>query len=877
MSDGSADAERGRLEAADGGREPWRRWGPYLSARQWGTVREDYSEDGNVWRSFTHDLARSRAYRWGEDGLLGYSDDRGLLGWAPVLWNGRDPILKERLFGLTSEEGNHGEDVKECWWHLDGVPSHAYQKALYRYPQAAFPYAQLRDGNARRGRETPEFELEDTGVFDGGRYFDVTVEYAKAGPEDLLLRLSVENPGPEEAILHVLPSLWFRNTWSWGRSGPSYPPKPGLVLEGGVIRSRHRDLPSLVYSEDPANPGETRGAIFTENETNFHKLYGQPNASPYAKDGFHEAVVSGMARAVNGEGGTKAAFWRILSVPPGGKLVMRYRLGPGNGEFGPGFDRVIEGRIREADAFHARLSPPEWTGEERSVARQARAGLLWTKQWYGYRVTEWLEGDPSQVAPPPGRGEVRNGDWTHFRADDVLSMPDAWEYPWFAAWDLAFHAVSFARMDPSFAKAQLGLLLSDRYQHPNGQIPAYEFNFSDANPPLHAWAVWRLYKMTAPAGKRDRSFLASAFERLGRNFDWWVARKDADGNNLFSGGFLGLDNIGVFDRSKPLPGGGALEQADGTAWMAFYCGTLLSMALELAKEDTAFEERAMAILDHYVAIVDAANDLGGKGLWDEADGFYYDHLLQGGLSQPLSVRSLVGLIPLLAVENLEDPGVRRLPAFAKKLGDLAVQRPDLNTSITLGLPGGGEGTPHRMLALPNRDKLVRVLGVMLDESEFLSPHGIRSLSQIHRDKPFRLDLGGVEFRIDYEPGESTTWMFGGNSNWRGPVWMPANFLLMEALERYHHFYGDGLKVECPTGSGNFRDLREVAGELGRRLSALFLAGPDGRRPCGPGSLLFHEYFHGETGRGLGASHQTGWTALAIRCLEFSAGLRRAGG
>jgi hypothetical protein len=875
----AADPELARLAEDAARTRNWKRWGPYLSERQWGTVREDYSPDGTCWDYFPHDHARSRAYRWGEDGLLGISDREGRLCFALALWNEKDPILKERLFGLTGPEGNHGEDVKECYFYLDATPTHSYLKALYKYPQPEFPYTRLVEENRSRGKGDAEFELADAGVFDDGRYFDVTAEYAKAGPDDVLVRVTVANRGPDAAPIHVLPTLWFRNTWSWGRTGEGYWAKPRIVADGRAsVRAEHESLGTFHLTAD----GRPE-VLFTDNETNAARLYGAANGTAHVKDAFHERVVHGRADAIRGDGaGTKAALHSRLEVPAGGSATLHLRLTaagePGGPPAGPEAERVFADRIREADAFYAGRIPAGLGAAERAVVRQAYAGLLWSKQFFHFVVKDWLEGDPAQPAPPPNRRRGRNAEWPHLYNRDVLSMPDAWEYPWYALWDLAFHMIPFARVDPHFAKEQLVLFTREWYMHPNGQLPAYEFAFSDVNPPVHAWAAWRVYKMTGPRGGRDRVFLSRVFQKLCLNFTWWVNRKDAEGNNLFGGGFLGLDNIGVFDRSRPLPGAASLEQADGTAWMAFYCITMLEMALELAREDPACEDMASKFFEHFVAIVDAMNGFGGTGLWCPEDGFYYDQLLADGRSIPLRVRSLVGLIPLLACAVLDESHLERFPGFAKRMRWFLDNRPELARAIAWA--EAGEGT--RLLALPSRDRLERLLRYMLDENEFLSPHGVRSLSQVHRDHPFVLSLQGQEFGVHYTPAESDTGLFGGNSNWRGPVWFPINWLLIEALERYHHFYGDGLRVECPTGSGTWMTLQEVARELSRRLATLFVPGPDGRRPCHGSDprfaadphwrdlVLFHEYFCGDTGRGVGASHQTGWTALAIRCFETGA-------
>lgn len=866
----------------------WKRWGPYLSERQWGTVREDYSPHGECWGYFSHDQARSRAYRWGEDGLLGITDRECRLCFALALWNGRDPILKERLFGLTGPEGNHGEDVKECYYYLDSTPTHSYMKALYKYPQAAFPYAQLVEENRRRGKGDPEFELLDTGVLEGGRYFDMFAEYAKAAPNDILIRITVANRGPDEATLHLLPTLWFRNTWSWGRVGEGHWDKPVIRLAKAgkeVVRfvAVHDSLGTFHLEAHPGPDGVFPTALFTENETNTAKLYNSPNPSPYVKDAFHEYLIHGNAQAVNPDGvGTKAAAYYRLTVPAGGEATIRLRLVSAEEVtqflFGRDFDQVFAAQHREADEYYEGVSPAGLSEKERVVTRQCHAGLLWSKQFYHYVIKDWLDGDPAHPAPPESRKFGRNNDWSHLYNRDIISMPDKWEYPWYAAWDLAFHMIPFAKIDPHFTKEQLVLFLREWYMHPNGQIPAYEFAFGDVNPPVHAWAAWRVYKMTGEREKRDRLFLARVFKKLLINFTWWVNRKDIDGKNLFAGGFLGLDNIGVFDRSRPLPTGGRLHQADGTAWMAFYCATMLSIAIELASEDPSYEDIASKFFEHFVAITDAMNTLGGTGLWDEDDGFYYDQLLLDGRSIPLKVRSMVGLIPLYACEVLEQEKLDRLPGFTKRMKWFLENRKDLGRHISYMMPDKS-AHGHRLLAIPSKDRLHRVLRYLLDEQEFLSPYGIRSLSRIHMEKPYVFWTDGMSYRVDYVPAESNTGLFGGNSNWRGPIWFPVNFLLVEALERYHHFYGDDFRVECPTGSGKMMTLQEAAQEIARRLASIFLPDKQGRRPCHGhvaqyatdphwrDLVLFNEYFCGETGRGVGATHQTGWTALAVRCIE----------
>jgi hypothetical protein len=877
------ETEQTRLEEDARREKNWKRWGPYLSERQWGTIREDYSESGDCWAYFPHDHARSRAYRWGEDGLLGIADREGRLCFALALWNGRDPILKERLFGLSGPEGNHGEDVKECYFYLDSTPTHSWMKALYKYPQAQFPYGELVRENRRRGKLDSEFELADTGVFGADRYFDVFVEYAKAAPDDVLIRITAANRGPEAAPLHVLPTLWFRNTWSWGRTGEGYWPRPRISAEpAGSLLAAHASLGEfrLTVGRAPVEPT----LLFTRNETNAERLYGFPNSEPYVKDAFHEYVVRGRKDAVDpGHVGTKAAAHYELDVPARGETTLELRLraagDSASAGLGADFEQVFDDRSREADEFYEARLPRGATGEEQRVARQAYAGLLWTKQFYHFAVKDWLEGDPAQPQPPESRKSGRNSAWTHLYNRDVISMPDKWEYPWYAAWDLAFHMIPFARLDPHFAKEQLVLLLREWYMHPNGQIPAYEFAFGDVNPPVHAWAAWRIYKMTGGRGTRDRVFLARVFQKLLLNFTWWVNRKDPEGKNLFAGGFLGLDNIGVFDRSSELPTGGHLAQADGTAWMAFYCLTMLSMALELASEDPAYEDVASKFFEHFIAITDSLNTLGGSGLWDDADGFYYDQLHVDGRHFPLKLRSMVGIVPLFAVEILEESVIERLPAFGKRMQWFLDNRRDLARYIAYMERKSGGAHRHRLLAVPSRERLERVLTYVLDESEFLSPHGIRALSRVYGERPYTFVVEGREYRVAYDPGESTTGFFGGNSNWRGPVWFPMNYLLVEALERYYHYYGSELTVEMPRGSGRLRNLREVALELARRLSSTFLPDENGRRPCHGDDerfakdphwkdlVLFHEYFHGETGRGLGASHQTGWTALVLRLLK----------
>ena len=863
----------------------WKRWGPYLSDRQWGTVREDYSADGDVWTNFIHEHARSRAYRWGEDGLLGISDRECRLCFSPALWNGQDRILKERLFGLTNEEGNHGEDVKECYYFLESTPTHSYMKALYKYPQQPFPYDRIVAENHARSREEPEFELHDTGIFDKNEYFDVFVEYAKADDNDILIRITAHNRADKPAPLHVLPTVWFRNIWRWGADHESGTNKPRMWRQDEhAIAADHDSLGRFIFAADPG--GDAVPLMFTENDTNRSRLYGAPSVVDYTKDAFHDRVVGGNVNAVNPAlEGTKACAWFQREVPAGASWEIRLRLFPEAERpaelFGESFNACFANRQAEAQDFQRTLVPEGATDGADQILTQARAGLLWSKQFYHYVMTRWLSGDPNFASPPPARKHGRNHDWKHFYARDILSMPDTWEYPWFAAWDTAFHMLPFAEMDAEFAKNQLELLLREWYLHPNGQISAYEFNLSDVNPPVHAWACWRVYKMTGDRGQRDRAFLERVFHKLLMNFTWWVNRKDPHGNNLFAGGFLGLDNIGVFDRSKPLPMGGELEQADGTAWMAFYCTTMLAISLELASGNPAYEDIASKFFEHFVHIADAMNHLGHDGLWNEEDGFYYDQVFANDKATPIRLRSLVGLIPLLTVEVLKGDVLDSLPGFRKRLDWFLANRRDLSRTTTYlerkTLP---DGSRWELLAIPTRERLLRILAYLLDENEFLSPYGIRSLSRAHGENPFTYeDAGsGNSWKVSYVPGESDSGMFGGNSNWRGPIWFPLNYLIIEALERYHYFYGDDLKVECPTGSGNQMNLQEVARYIAQRLAGLFKTDGAGHRPAHGGVpqyatdphwkdlILFYEYFHGETGKGLGASHQTGWTALVTRLL-----------
>ncbi len=885
----AAGQERQRLDQADRGTAPWRKWGPYLSERQWGTVREDYSPTGEAWDFFPHDHARSRAYRWGEDGIMGISDDQQQLCAAVALWNGNDPILKERLFGLTGSEGNHGEDVKEYYWYLDSTPTHSYMKGLYRYPHAAFPYNDLLSKNRDRGKDGPEYELIDTGILDGDRYFDVFVEYAKADPEDLVMRITVENRGPDSATLHVLPTIWFRNTWGWGRDDrrPEIAAVAGGPAGTGMARAQHPGLGERWLSFE-GNPE----LLFVENETNFQRLWGVPNRTTYVKDGINDRVVALAEDAVNpDQRGTKMAAHYRVEVPAGGSWSAIARISPDRKQ-DPLSDAagVLSERKREADEFYAqRPTHALLTEDERLVQRQALAGLMWTKQFFCFDIPQWLSGDPAGPPPPGSRVFGRNHEWPHLSNGDVVSMPDKWEYPWYAAWDLAFHTIPIALIDPEFAKQQLLLLLREWYMHPNGQLPAYEWAFGDVNPPVHAWAAWRVYNIERRLyGQGDRAFLERVFHKLMLNFTWWVNRKDSDGNNFFGGGFLGLDNIGVFDRGQPLPGGMQLEQADGTAWMAMFSMNMMGIALELAAENPVYEDVAVKFFEHFMAIAQAMSNMGGRSdsLWDEKDQFFYDRIkTSDGGSIMLEVRTLVGLLPLLAVEVVEQEVIDRLPEFHRRLLWRAANRPEMAHLFASWQEPGITG--HRLLSLPGKARLEAILRRMLDPEEFLSDYGIRAISRYHRDHPYSSDVLGPTMTVDYQPGESTTSMFGGNSNWRGPIWFPVNVLLVEALFKYHEFYGESLRVECPVGSGEYLTLGEVAMDLNRRLASIFLKDANGRRPVfgdsprlpdGPHwqeNVLFYEYFHGDTGRGVGASHQTGWTALVAAGLEVMA-LERAG-
>ncbi len=873
-------AEEIRLEESGEHKKHWKRWGPYLSERAWGTVREDYSPYGNAWEYLPHDHARSRAYRWNEDGIAGISDRRQLLCFSVALWNERDAILKERLFGLTGNEGNHGEDVKEYYFYLDSTPTHSYMKYLYKYPHAEFPYTQLVEENRRRGKDQPEFELLDTGVFTDDRYFDVGVEYAKGDVEDILIKITATNRGPEAAPLRLLPTIWFRNTWAWG--GDAERPDMRRVAGGAEL-----DHPALgkrwLYCDGSPE------VLFTENETNLQRLYGVENRCACVKDGINDYIVNGKQDAVAPMPmGTKAAAHYKLQVPAGGSVTIRLRLtdidfsGVAEAAF-DGFDRLFALRKSEADEFYRTVIPQELSPDAQNVMRQGFAGMLWSKQFYHYVTKDWLEGDEGNPPPPVERKNGRNSQWPHLYNADVISMPDKWEYPWYAAWDLAFHCVPLALVDSDFAKEQLVLLLREWYMHPNGQLPAYEWAFGDVNPPVHAWAAWRVYKIDKKRnGKGDRAFLERVFHKLLLNFTWWVNRKDADGMNIFQGGFLGLDNIGVFDRSAPLPTGGYIEQSDGTSWMAMYTLNLLAIALELASEDPAYEDVASKFWEHFIYIAHAMNHRGndGIGLWDEMDGFFYDVLrFPDGRKYPMRIRSMVGLIPLFAVETLEPELLDRLPGFKRRLEWFIENRPDLVGNVACMRTRGK--AERRLLSIVGRDQLRRVLQLMLDENEFLSPYGIRALSRYHKDHPYTLAVNGMDYRVTYEPGESSTGLFGGNSNWRGPIWFPVNFLLIESLQKFHHYLGDDFKVEFPARSGNMLTLWEVAAELSRRLSQIFLRDEKGERPVyrdiakfqsdpnWSDLILFHEYFHGDTGRGVGASHQTGWTGLVTKMLQQS--------
>jgi hypothetical protein len=881
--------ERKRLDEARENEVPWKKWGPYLSERQWGTVREDYSEGGDAWNFFTHDHARSRAYRWGEDGIAGISDDRQRLCFALALWNGRDPILKERLFGLTNSEGNHGEDVKEYYFYLDSTPTHSYMKYLYKYPQAAYPYEALVRTNGQRSREEMEYELLDTGVFDDDRYFDVFIEYAKAGPEDVLVRITAVNRGPDAAELHLLPTLWFRNDWAeWITEANRAPEKPDLrqitVAAGtSAIAAAHRLLGEFVFSCEGDAP-----LYFTENSTNNDRLFpGRPNAAPFVKDGINDCVVQGKHEAVNPEKqGTKAAAHYRSTVDAGKSVVVRLRLRKNSTDhaaapFGKDFDEVFAARLQEADAFYTSVTPPSVSIDAARVMRQAIAGMMWSKQFYFFDGDSWLEEHNSHPLHS-GYKNARNSDWFHMLNEDIISMPDKWEYPWYAAWDLAFHTLPLAIADPDFAKEQMKLMLRGFYLHPSGQMPAYEWNFSDVNPPVHAWATLFLHRTEqALRGQGDMEFLKTAFNKLVLNFTWWVNRKDRFGKNVFEGGFLGLDNIGVFDRSAPLPTGGYLEQADGTAWMAFFTQNMCELAIELATQDPDYEEMVLKFSEHFYFIAAAMNRPDGDGMWDEEDGFYYDLLrLPDGRSQRLKVRSMVGLLPLCATTVVEKWQRDSIPRAFSQLGKRLGRMPELLESIHATGPGHYGVAERGILALVNEQRLRKILTKMLDENEFLSPYGIRSLSKFHEDHPYIFHAQGQEYRVGYLPAESNTGMFGGNSNWRGPIWLPVNAILIRALQNYYLYYGDNFKIECPTGSGKLMNLFEVSKEIADRLGRIFTQDEDGRRPVYGGTekfqndphwrdhILFYEYFHGDNGAGLGASHQTGWTGLVAKTIQL---------
>lgn len=866
--------EEQRVRAAEEG-APWSLFGPYLSERQWGTVREDYSADGSAWDFFPHDHARSKAYRWGEDGIGGLSDDKQRMCLAFAFWNGKDPILKERMFGLTGPQGNHGEDVKEAYFYLDSTPTHSYLKMNYKYPHAAYPYEDLVRGGQSRSRTQPELELWDLGVFERDRYFDIDIEYAKASPDDILARVTVTNRGPERAQCVVLPTVWFRNTWSYGRD--SYRP----TLRGSESRHGARiDLHHRLVGDFSLFIEGAEEALFTENETNFERLYGCPNRTPYVKDAFHRYLVNQERTAVNpAREGTKAASLHTLSLAPGESRSVRLRLvrvGDRDAvEPWRDFNALFSERLGEANQFFSALAPTHMSADERLVFRQSIAGMMWSKQFYYYVIEDWLEGDPGYPPPPPQRKRGRNWEWSHLYNERVMSMPDAWEYPWYAAWDLAFHCIPIAMVDPAFAKSQIDLLLREWYQHPNGQIPAYEWNFNDVNPPVFAWAAHRIYKIEEKArGTADRAFLETVFHKLMLNFTWWVNRKDSEGKNIFQGGFLGLDNIGVFDRSAPLPTGGYLEQSDGTSWMGMFSLNMMKIALELARENPVYENIATKFFEHFLSIAHALNSL---SLWDDADKFFYDVLhLPHGEKVPLRVRSLVGLMPLLAVEVLDPQTLNETPGFKARLEWYLNYRPELHSLVSRWEePGAGE---RRLVALVRGSRMKKLLSRMLDPGEFLSPYGIRSVSKFHEKNPYTFHVNGSAYTVNYEPAEGQTSLFGGNSNWRGPVWFPINYLLIEALQKFHHYYGDDFKVEAPTGSGFMRTLDEIADMLSTQLCALFLRDPTGSRPFQgvdrglfsragfEDMVLFHEYFHGDTGAGVGASHQTGWTGLVAKLL-----------
>ncbi|MEL6552174.1 MAG: glucosidase [Cyanobacteria bacterium J06621_11] len=900
MTRSAPTPEHHRLQEHQQKQADWKKWGPYLSERQWGTVREDYSEYGDAWDYFTHEQSRSRAYRWGEDGILGICDDRQLLCFALSMWNGNDPILKERFFGLTGNEGNHAEDVKEYYFYLDSTPTHSYMKALYKYPQAAFPYQQLLDESRNRDRSEPEYELIDTGIFADDRYFDVEVAYAKASGNDVLIQISVTNRGPDTAQISVLPTLWFRNTWNW--DNPCIKPSVKAVSakrhttdDVEMIEAEHPDLGKhWLYCQSGqkvTQPNSSSHLLFTENDTNKERLYSSVSKSPYVKDAFHSYVIDGETAAINPQQvGTKSAAHYQLTLASGETQQIKLRLADRadlSDPLGQDFEQVFCTRQEEADKFYHHLSPFIHTDDLKNVQRQAFAGMMWSKQYYLYDVRTWLKGDPDTITPPPARKKGRNQHWHHLDSQDILSMPDTWEYPWFAAWDTAFHCIPLAMIDPEFAKQQLDVMTREWYMHPNGQLPAYEWAFSDVNPPVHAWATWRVYKIEKKiTGKSDRLFLERLFQKLLLNFTWWVNRKDTEGNNVFEGGFLGLDNIGVFDRSKPLPTGGKLEQADGTSWMAMYCLDMLSISLELALENPVYEDMATKFFEHFIYISEAMNNASGEQatqLWDEEDGFFYDVLHLPDMSRfPIKIRSLVGLIPLYATTTLEPELMNRLPGFLERLEWFEANRPMLSKNLTTV----GEGKQkRRMLSVVRPDKLRRILAKMLKPHEFLAPTGIRALSRYHAEHPYTFDANGTIYRVDYEPAESSIGLFGGNSNWRGPVWFPTNYLMIESLQRFHHYFGDDFKIQCPHGEGEPMNLWDVATKLEERMISTFLRDDQGRRPVYGNNeifqndphwkdyILFYEYFNGDTGEGVGASHQTGWTGLVAKlihqCCEYN--------
>ena len=888
----TATLEDQRLHETKEGKANWKEWGPYLAERAWGTVREDYSRSGDAWDYFPHDHARSRVYRWNEDGLGGISDGEQRLCFALSLWNSQDAILKERLFGLTGSEGNHGEDVKEYYFYLDSTPTHSYMKMLYKYPQGTFPYAEIVEMNHQRGKSAPEFELFDTGIFAENRYFDVFIEYAKASADDILIRITAFNRGPEAAELHILPTLWFRNTWSWGWEHDEIP-RPMLKEvssekndQGKWIEADHATLGRYLLVCDKPD-----ALLFTENETNNERLFGSPNATPYVKDAFHDYVIHNRKEAVNPEGvGTKAAAPYHRNLAAGESVGVRLRLmrseqAESVSDAFTSFDQIFARRQSEADEFYAHLQPSSLTDDERSVQRQAFAGMLWSKQFYHYNIEEWLNGDPSQPAPPPERKKGRNREWRHVNAGDIISMPDKWEYPWFAAWDLAFHCIPLALLDSEFAKQQLLLLGREWYQHPNGQVPAYEWAFGDVNPPVLAWATWRVYKIDEKQhAKGDRAFLERMFHKLMLNFTWWVNRKDAEGLNIFQGGFLGLDNIGVFDRSRPLPTGGRIEQSDGTSWMGMFCLNLLTISLELAVHNSAYEDIALKFFEHFLFIAEAMNNIAGESisLWNEEDEFFYDVLhFEQGENMPLKIRSMVGLIPLFAVTTIEPGLLERVPQFKHHLEWFLEHRPGLAKLVSRWYePRMGD---RRLLAILRGHRMKRVLYRMLDENEFLSPYGIRALSRIYAEHPYALNVDGSTYTVAYQPAESDSSLFGGNSNWRGPIWFPVNYLIVESLQQFHHYYSDDFRIECPTNSGQMLSLNEAADEISHRIINIFLRDANGRRAVFGGNqtfqhdphwrdyIPFFEYFHGDNGAGVGASHQTGWTGLVAKLIQQQGG------